>query len=256
MKCPHLMGIVNVTPDSFSGDGQLGAAALAHAHALIAEGADSVDVGAESTRPGATPLGAEAEWRRLEQLFMAPLAVQVSVDTRHAATARQALENGATIINDVNGLRDPAMVTLLTANKCDIVLMHALTIPADAQVVLPVSADPLAEILAWKHETILRVTAAGIDPNRIIWDPGLGFGKTPEQSLALVLNAATLVDSGGRWLFGHSRKSFLALFTDAPAGERDSHTLLVSALLAHAGVHYLRVHNIAAHRKLFECLCT
>ena len=254
----QLIGILNVTPDSFSGDGALGDQALTHAVQLVRDGADMLDVGAESTRPGAAPLTPEEEWERLAPV-LATLATQplpLSLDTRHAETAQRALNLGIRTINDVSGLRDPTMLALLAQHDGDIVVMHALTIPADPAQVLAPDVDPIAAILRWKNETTVRAIAFGIAPERLIYDPGIGFGKTPQQSLALVLAAAQLKQSGGRWLFGHSRKSFLTLFTDEKAAARDPLTLAFSAMLARAGADYLRVHNIAAHRVLLTRLCT
>lgn len=253
MKSPKLVGIVNLTPDSFSGDGRLGSDALNHANALIATGADLLDIGAESTRPGATPLSAEEEWNRLSPFLESYKGkIGLSIDTYHAANATRL---SAHIINDVSGLRDPAMLSALAGSKNAIIVMHSLSVPADKSIVWPADINPVAEILKWKEEVTARAEATGITAERLIFDPGLGFGKTLEQSLALALAARELVASGGRWLIGHSRKSFLSLFSDAPTADRDALTLVFSAMLADAGVHYLRVHNVEAHRKLFGRLC-
>lgn len=261
MNRPTLMGILNVTPDSFSGGGQMGADAIAAAKALAQDGADIIDIGAESTRPGALPITPEEEWVRLapvlEGIANAPwrAGVRLSVDTRHAPTAARALELGVEIINDVGGLRDAAMVELLGEHDGDIVVMHALSLPVDPALTLPPQADAVAEIMGWKSRVVAQALAFGIAPERLIYDPGIGFGKTPAQSLDLMLRADALVASGGRWLFGHSRKSFLTLFTDAPAAERDALTRAFSAQLAQQKIPYLRVHDIAGHRAMFEQLC-
>lgn len=262
MKRPALLGIVNVTPDSFSGDGVMGTAALAHAQQLIEDGADILDIGAESTRPGATALTAEEEWARLAPLLPAlrdapwRKNIRLSVDTRYAQTVVQALDWGVDIINDVGGLNDAVMLETLAGHTCDIIVMHALTVPADPAVTWAKTVDVAEEIGAWKCAVVVRAEAAGIAPERLIFDPGIGFGKSAEQSLALILLAEKLVASGGRWLFGHSRKSFLKVFTDAPANERDALTRAYSAQLAAAHVHYIRVHDVAGHRAMFEHLCT
>jgi dihydropteroate synthase len=253
MKRPAIMGIVNVTPDSFSGDGVLAEAAIRHAHALMEKGADILDIGAESTRPNATPLSADEEWARLGPVLEGIVAqrwrmrLRLSVDTRHAQTAARALAMGVDIINDVSGLADPAMAEILAEHACDIVVMHALSIPANPLLTLPEDCDIVAEILAWKNHIASHATLRGIGAERLIYDPGIGFGKTAQQSLTLVQSADILTKTGGRWLFGHSRKSFLKLVTDAPADARDEATLAFSAQLAEAGVDYLRVHNVARH---------
>jgi dihydropteroate synthase len=260
MKLPAIMGILNVTPDSFSGDGQLGAAAVAAAGRLVAEGAQVLDIGAESTRPNGVALDHDAEWARLSPvlsaLAQAPWRgrVRLSVDTRHAGTAARALALGVDIVNDVTGLADPGMLDVLRAHRCEVVVMHALSVPVDPAVTLPPDCDVLQEILRWRAAITAHALAAGLDPARLVYDPGIGFGKTAPQSLALVLGAATLVGSGGRWLFGHSRKSFLKLFTAADAAQRDDLTLALSAQLADAGVQILRVHAVGRHVRLFEQL--
>lgn len=243
-----LMGILNVTPDSFS-DGGAFADPVARLHALLEQGADIVDIGAESTRPGAVLLSPEEEWARLEPVLLRiPAGAVVSVDTRHAETARRALALGVSIINDVDGLRDEAMLAEMARQTCPVVVMHALSMPADPAVHLPEDGDVVAEILSWKATVTARAMAAGIAPARLIYDPGLGFGKTPEQSLALVERAGEMVASGGDWLYGHSRKSFLRLFTDASPADRDALTIAFSKKLADAGVQFLRVHDVAGHR--------
>jgi dihydropteroate synthase len=262
MKRPAIMGIVNVTPDSFSGDGVLADAAISHAHRLVQDGADILDIGAESTRPGASALNAADEWARLQSVLTGIVAqrwrsqVRLSVDTRHAQTAMHALELGVDMINDVSGLNDPAMLDALAPHTCDIVVMHALSIPADRAVTLPPNCDVVAEILAWKHALISRAAALGIARERLIYDAGIGFGKTAPQSLALMLSAQALHQSGGRWLMGHSRKSFLTMFDAASADQRDALTLAFSAQLAYANMDYVRVHAVAAHRLLFDTICT
>jgi dihydropteroate synthase len=253
MKRPAIMGIVNVTPDSFSGDGVLADAAIRHAHALTNDGADILDIGAESTRPNATSLTADEEWARLEPVLNGIIVrewrmrVRLSVDTRHPQTAARALAMGVEIINDVGGLADPMMLEILEGYDSDIVVMHALSIPADPALTLPDGCDVVAEILAWKERITNHAAAHGIAKQRLIYDPGIGFGKTAAQSLTLVKSADKLVKMGGRWLVGHSRKSFLKLVTDAPVEARDEATLQFSAQLAQAGVDYLRVHNVARH---------
>ena len=254
MHRPALVGILNITPDSFSGDGKLAGGALVHAAQLVAAGADILDLGAESTRPGAVPLSAATEWARLEPVLAEILAqawrprVRLSVDTRHAETASRALDLGVEIINDVSGLAAPMMAEILEEHACDVVVMHALDVPVNPAHTLPPEADAVAEILRWKQAITAQAAARNIAPHRLIYDPGLGFGKTAEQSLALVRRAVELKQSGGRWFFGHSRKSFLRLLGE----DRDVLTLQLSRALAAAGIDYLRVHDVAAHVAQFD----
>lgn len=258
MKRPALMGIVNVTPDSFSGDGKMARAAVHQAQMLANSGADILDLGAESTRPGAMAITAEEEWARLEPVLHGIIdhawraRVRLSVDTRYAETAARALDLGVDIINDVGGLADTAMLEILEEHDNDVVVMHALDVPVNPAHTLPEGCDVVAEILAWKARVTERARGHGIATHRLIYDPGIGFGKTPAQSLALIAAAATFKQSGGRWLYGHSRKSFLTTMTDAPPAQRDAATRAVSQQLAAAGVDYLRVHDVVGHAALFE----
>jgi dihydropteroate synthase len=157
------------------------------------------------------------------------------------------------MVNDVSGLRDAAMQRTLAQSNGDIVVMHALSIPADPTLTLPPDADPVAVILAWKREREATLKASGIAPERLIFDPGIGFGKSAAQSLALLHRASELVDEGGRWLIGHSRKSFLkaAGAPDNPAA-RDAATLPFSRDLMQIPLDILRVHDVAGHRQLRE----
>lgn len=255
-----LVGVVNLTPDSFS-DGGLAddvEEACAHIDRLIAEGADVIDIGAESTRPGATPVSAETEWQKLEPVLKKMLAkykkhaVRFSVDTRHAETAKQALRMGVNWINDVSGAQNPRMVQDVAAHDSAVyVLMHSLGVPADPAVVLTEEADVVEEILKFGHEKIAECEKLGLPKERIIFDPGIGFGKTPEQSLALIHGVKRFKALDVPLLYGHSRKSFLTQFTDAPPAARDEKTLAISLYLADREVDYLRVHNVGLHRQGF-----
>lgn len=260
MTFTALMGIVNLTPDSFSGDGVLGPQAVRRGAQLVEDGARWLDLGAESTRPGAQPLDADTEWSRLgpvlRDIVRAPWRhrVGLSVDTRHPSTAASALALGVNLINDVTGLSHPEMRAVLRQSSCDIVVMHALVVPADPAVVWPNDQDPVAAIATWAQQVSRLAADHGIDPSRLVFDPGLGFGKTWSQSMRLIHAAPQLLASGGRWLYGHSRKGFLRLFHDQPAHERDAVTLALSAGLILAGVHLLRVHAVAHHHELLRQL--
>lgn len=251
----ELVGIINVTPDSFS-DGGVNfdyRTAIQQGGELFRQGARVLDIGAESTRPGAAAVSADEEWQRLEPvvrglagIFVSnSLRPRISVDTRHAQVATRALRAGADWINDVNGFSDPAMIEAVKASDCMIVAMHSLGIPPSQEKVLDKNQSALTQILRWGEAKIAELVSAGIDRRRIIIDPGLGFGKTPQQSLELALGAEKLKALGARILIGHSRKSFLSLFTDESAAARDGETALLTAVLARQGIHYLRVHNVA-----------
>ena len=261
---PHsaLIGIVNITPDSFSDGGNAFAPndALAHCAKLVAEGADILDLGAESTRPGATPLTHAQEWERLEPVLSRigeenwRSKVRISIDTRHAETASKALSLDADIINDVSGLSDTAMAEVLAKSECPIMVMHALTIPADKSVVLAEDVDVVAYIRNWAQETASRAEACGISKSRLIFDPGLGFGKNAVQSLRLLTSLSSYADAPENWLIGHSRKSLFNAIEEMDSKGRDSLTLCASSFLMAQNVGYLRVHNVARHATLRDAL--
>jgi len=259
---PKIVGILNLTPDSFSDGGAHSApdAALAACARLIDEGADSIDMGAESTRPNAQLLSAEEEWQRLQPVLADCIAqchahgVEMSLDTRHAATAEKALTLGVDWINDVSGFASPDMVSVLAASPCKAVLMHSLSVPANPEIVMDERVDALEALVVWMRDRIETLDKAGIAPQRLLLDPGIGFGKTPLQSLAILTRTNELRVLGIPLLIGHSRKSFLSLFTDSPAAERDGVTLAFSAMLAQANVEYLRVHAVGAHAAMLDRL--
>ena len=262
MKRPALMGILNITPDSFSGDGRLHEDAVHAALRLVDEGADIIDLGAESTRPGAQMLTFEQEWARLGPVLEQVLArdirsrARISVDTYHAQIASRALDLGIDIVNDVSGFAETEMIDCISEFDCDVVVMHALSVPADSTHLLPAECDVVEKILAWKEAVTEKATARGVARERLVYDPGIGFGKHAAQSLALIHAASRLKSSGGRWLFGHSRKSFMKAQGAEDMAARDAMTLEFSRQLAEAGIDYLRVHDVAAHHAMFQRLCT
>jgi len=247
-----LVGIVNLTPDSFSDGGQYNEVdtALAHIDQLIEDGADIIDIGAESTRPGATPLSAAEEWERLEPLFagLSTSGAVFSLDTRHAENAKRALDIGFHWINDVSGFADNAMIEAVKPYGCQLVVMHSLSVPADKNITLPADADVIETLLQWSKLQVARLEKKGLRRFRLIIDPGLGFGKTSAQSGQVIERFIELKACGLPLLIGHSRKSFLG------DGDRDRSTLAVSRQLIGKGVDYLRVHDVAAHRALLEAM--
>jgi dihydropteroate synthase len=250
------MGIVNVTPDSFSDGGRFEnwPAVDAHVEGLVASGASYIDVGAESTRPGATPLDADHEWSRLEPVLgpligkysTSTLRPLVSVDTYHPATARRALALGADVINDVSGLTSPEMIEIAGASGKVWIAMHNLGLPADRARTLPIDRDPVGEVERWLEQRLGDWQRAGLDLGRVVFDPGIGFGKNPLQSLRLLRGIERFERYGIRVLVGHSRKSFMHGLT-ADAADRDRFTIGASLRLCARSVEILRVHDVAAH---------
>jgi 2-amino-4-hydroxy-6-hydroxymethyldihydropteridine diphosphokinase/dihydropteroate synthase len=259
---PIWMGIVNLTPDSFSDGGELAddARVGAHVASLLAAGAEYVDLGAESTRPGAAPLAPDQEWARLEPALgpllerygRGPLRPRFSIDTYHAETARRALALGVDAINDVSGLTSPAMLELAATGTADWVAMHNLGIPADKARILPLDEDPTDAIERWLDERLRAWERAGLDLERVVFDPGVGFGKNALQSLRVLRNVRRFHRFGLRLLVGHSRKSFMHHVAAADRNDRDLFTVGASLALCAQGVDILRVHNVAAHTAAYR----
>lgn len=256
---PLVMGIVNVTPDSFSDGGRHDdvEAAVAHGLALVADGADILDVGGESTRPFSEPVTAEEEWRRVGEVvrrLACEAGVPVSIDTSKAVVAARALEAGAEIVNDVTGLEgDPDMIRVVRDAAAGVCAMHMQGKPQTMQVA-PRYDDVVAEIHDYLRRRRDALVAAGIPLARICLDPGIGFGKTHEHNLALVAAAGRFLDLGAPILVGHSRKGFIgkaierALGRPATVAERDAGTAAIACRLADAGIQIVRVHAVGMVR--------
>lgn len=257
MKPNPWVAVLNLTPDSFSDGGCFVTpeAILQRVDGLIDEGAGVIDIGAQSTRPHAEMIDAAMEWQRLQPVLAEVISrchargVLASIDTIHPENAARAVGLGVDWVNDVNGFADADMVAAVKNLPCKLVVMHSLTVPADPAVHVPLECDVVKVLLEWFDQ---RADDIGVDRARLIFDAGIGFGKTAHQSLQLVLRANELKQADVLLLIGHSRKSFLSLFTDAPPDRRDDMTLAFSAMLLHAGVNYLRVHNVARHVALFK----
>jgi len=247
---PRVFGVVNVTPDSFSDGGRAlePAAAVALAERQVAEGADAVDVGAESTRPGATPVPPEVEWRRLEPVLstlVGRLRVPISVDTRHAAVARRAIDAGADLVNDVEGLRDPEMRSVVAGGGVAAVVMHMRGTPATMQADTTYG-DVRREVYRFLADALDRAEQDGIPPSKLLVDPGLGFGKTAEQSLELLAHVGELRSLGVPVLVGASRKSFLGWATGEPEPTaRVDAGVAAAVYAAEHGVSVVRTHDVA-----------
>ncbi|MBW5483347.1 dihydropteroate synthase [Streptomyces bambusae] len=251
-----VMGVVNVTPDSFSDGGRWfdTTAAVKRGLDLVAQGADLVDVGGESTRPGATRVDADEELRRVVPVVrgLASEGVTVSVDTMRAAVAEQAVAAGAVLVNDVSGgLADPGMIPAVAAAEVPFVVMHWRGFSENMNS-LAVYEDVVAEVTAELRARIDAVVAGGIAPERLVVDPGLGFAKQAEHDLKLVAHLRELRALGHPLLVAASRKRFLGrvLAGDSdvppPARERDAATAAVSAIAAHEGAWAVRVHEVRA----------
>jgi dihydropteroate synthase len=249
MTLPKLMGVVNVTPDSFS-DGGLyfeAGAAVAHGEQLARDGACILDVGGESTRPGAEKVPADEELRRVVPAVegLAGGAAQISIDTSKALVAEAALDAGAEIVNDVTALRgDPEMAALCADRGATVVLMHMLGSPRTMQR-NPVYEDVVADVKAFLAGRVEAAMAAGVEEERIWLDPGIGFGKTAEHNLELLQRLSELGALGRPLVIGTSRKSFIGKLDGSDAGERLGGTIASSVLAAAEGAEILRVHDVA-----------
>ena len=246
---PLVMGVVNVTPDSFSDGGRYAApeAALAHARELIAEGADLIDLGGESTRPGSQPVPPAEQWRRIGPV-VAPLArdgALISVDTSSAEVADRALAAGARVVNDVTALGDPAMAGVVAGSGAGLVLMHMRGTPADMQRD-PRYADAAAEVASFLAARLDAAVAAGIAREAIVLDPGVGFGKAARHSLELVAQIEPLAALGRPVLIGVSRKSFIGQILDLPVDQRLEGSLAAAAIAVFQGARIVRAHDVAA----------
>jgi dihydropteroate synthase len=246
-----IMGILNVTPDSFSDGGRYTTveAAVAHAQRLVAEGADILDIGGESTRPGADPVPLEEELRRVLPVVRAVRRalpeVCLSVDTYKARVAAEALEAGADLINDVSALRfDPEMARVVAQAGVPVVLMHMKGTPKTMQQ-NPTYQDVVREIVAFLRERIEFAVAQGIARERILVDPGIGFGKRPEHNTEILRRLGELRELGRPILLGTSRKSFLGALTKRPVEERLEETIASVVVGVLHGADIVRVHDVA-----------
>jgi dihydropteroate synthase len=244
------MGVVNVTPDSFSDGGAFldPRAAIAHGLRLVDEGADLLDVGGESTRPGSDPVPASAERDRVEPVIaglVERVDVPVSVDTRRAAVASAALDAGASIVNDVSAGADPHMLGLVADRGAGLVLMHMKGEPKTMQD-HPVYEDVVAEVRGFLLERRAAAEAAGIAPEQVALDPGIGFGKTLDHNLELLRDLGSLRVPGAPLVVGPSRKRFIGTLTDTEADDRVEGTAGAVAWCAAQGADVVRVHDVRA----------
>jgi dihydropteroate synthase len=257
---PLIMGVLNVTPDSFADGGRYfdRAAALAQGRALVAAGADLLDIGGESTRPFADPVTLDEELRRVIPIIetLAPeLPVPISIDTYKAPVARAALSAGATVINDISALRfDPDMAPLAADFKAPVILMHMQGTPRDMQR-QPHYHDLLGEIRDFFRERLDYAVSRGIPADLLVLDPGIGFGKTGPHNLEILNHLDVFLDLGAPLLVGASRKAFIGHILSLPAGEeRDLGTLAALAMAVMRGARILRTHNVTYARQFLAVL--
>jgi dihydropteroate synthase len=257
---PLIMGVLNVTPDSFADGGRFFdyPLALAQARALVAAGADILDIGGESTRPFADPVSLEEELRRVVPVIEAvepEITIPISIDTYKAAVARAALEAGATLINDISALRfDPEMAPLAAAYQVPVVLMHMQGTPRDMQL-QPHYHNLMGEIKEFFQERLDYAMTQGIPADLLVADPGIGFGKTGRHNLEILNHLDFFMDLGCPLLVGASRKAFIGHILGAPAGEeRDIGSLAALAVAVMRGARIFRTHNVAYAKQFLAVL--
>ena len=248
LRRPRVMGIVNVTPDSFSDGGRYvsSRAAVNHCEQLLVDGADILDIGGESSRPGTAPVSLEEERARVLPVLREALllGVPVSVDTYKPQLMREVLDSGADIINDIWGLRRPGAREAVAAHPaCGVCLMHMHGEPQTMQR-SPMEGDAVPQVLAFLREQSEALRALGVDRSRIVWDPGIGFGKTVEQNFALLARQRELLADGYALLAGWSRKSSLGAVTGQPINERLAASVAAAVLAAERGAAIVRVHDV------------
>ncbi len=248
---PLIMGVVNVTPDSFSDGGRHGTieAAIAHARRLLAEGADLLDIGGESTRPGAAPVAPDEEIARVAPVVAAlrDCAVPLSVDTRHPRTMRAVLELGADMINDVGAMRAPGAIDAVRESGCAVCVMHMQGEPATMQQA-PAYVEVVSEVEEFLRERVDALVAAGVSRERVVVDPGIGFGKSLRHNLLLIDALDELAAGGQPVLVGVSRKSMIGELTGRSADQRLPGSLAAMLAAIARGAAIVRVHDVAQSR--------
>ncbi len=254
----HIMGILNITPDSFSDGGEFidHKRALTHAHQMVEEGVDIIDVGGESTRPGAKPVSLEEELKRVIPLIerlASQIEVPISIDTTKAGVAKEALKAGAVMINDISALRfDSEMAPLAAEYETPVVLMHMKGFPQTMQQHVTYHSL-MSEIFSFLKERIAYAESAGIDSAKIIVDPGIGFGKSvPDGNLEIIKHLSLLKDLGKPILVGPSRKAFIGSVLELGVEEREEGTAAAVALAVSNGAHMVRVHDIKKMKRVVK----
>ncbi len=249
LSTPKVMGIVNVTPDSFSDGGRFSSAdkAIAHAHDLVAQGADILDIGGESTRPGATPVPLDEELNRVLPVIegLAGIGIPLSIDTYKPEVMREAIKAGVDIVNDVCALQEPQALEIVAASDVGVCLMHMQGRPQNMQQD-PQYQDVVKEVYDFLQARLAAAEQAGIAKTRITLDPGFGFGKRTAHNLALLEGLSTLQKLGAPLLIGLSRKSLLGQVAGADVNERLYASLAASVIAVMKGANIVRVHDVKA----------
>ncbi len=255
MNRARIFGILNITPDSFSDGGKFNSVNTARKkiNELVMDGADVIDIGAESTRPNAQILTIDEEWERLKPVLeiikKENIKTPVSIDSRNPETLKKALDYGVAYINDVSGLQNEAIISLVKEYDVKAVFMHSLTVPADKNINIPENEDVVSFLKNWAINKIENLKKFGVKGEALVVDPGLGFGKTAKQSFEIIKRVGEFKDLNIPILIGHSEKSFLSLFTDKNAGERNIETNIVTSYLVSQNVDYIRVHNVTEAKR-------
>jgi dihydropteroate synthase len=257
---PLVMGVLNVTPDSFSDGGVFyeTETAVEHALKMVAEGADLIDIGGESSRPGSDPVSAQQEADRVLPVIEHLVRwskTPISIDTCKASVARQALDAGAAMVNDISALGDPDMSTVVAASQAPTVLMHMRGTPRTMQSGEIVYSDLMGELCEALQAAADKAEQAGLAPQNVILDPGIGFGKTVEHNLTILNRLDRILDLGRPVLVGTSRKSFIGKVLGVETGDRLLGTAATMAVAAMHGAHILRVHDVTAMRQVIH-MCT
>lgn len=254
-----LVGILNITPDSFSDGGKFNSlnSAVDQVKKMIDEGVDMIDIGAESTRPNATPISAEEEWLRLEKILPAIISeikkhrnIQSSIDSYHFETVKKSYELGVDVINDVSGLADEKIINFIVAKNITTILMHNLAIHANPDLLVNENLHINDEIINWAQKKISYLQQKGVKKSQLIFDPGIGFAKNAAQSIRILKNIDSYRILGLPLYIGHSKKGFLDSLEIA--GDRAQKTLEISKFLIEKNVEYLRIHDVAEHKKLLK----
>ena len=247
---PQVMGIINITPDSFSDGGQFDSAgaAITHCERLLRDGADILDLGGESSRPGAQPVSWQDEWQRVQPVLQAALSLgcPVSLDTTKPELMQRALALGVDIVNDIHALQSPDAEAAVSAHPaCGICLMHMQGQPQDMQAA-PGYADVVQEVRDFLAKRVDALSRLGVAAQRIVIDPGIGFGKTPQHNLDLLRRQGELLALGRPLLVGWSRKSVLGVVTGKPTDDRLAVSVAAALASVQRGAHIVRVHDVAA----------